>query len=115
MPIYTFRNKKTGKDEFFVIKEDIESVIKPGKNIVFLETKNTGFASNVTSILASLIQKENKRSFNFIHFENINIINFKIACMQRIVEINVLMYFCDSLNQSQMIFARNRFNYLVHI
>lgn len=56
--VYSRKNKKTEKDEFYVIKEDIENVLKPGKNIVFLETENKGFASNVTSILASLIQKE---------------------------------------------------------
>ena len=53
------RKNKEGKDEFFLTKEDIQEVLKPGKNIVFLETKNEGFASNVTSVLASLLQKEN--------------------------------------------------------
>jgi LysM repeat protein/ABC-type branched-subunit amino acid transport system substrate-binding protein len=54
------RKNKEGEDEFFVTKDDIESALKPGKNIVFLETQDDGFASNVTSILASLIQKEDK-------------------------------------------------------
>ena len=54
------RKNKDGEDEFFVTKGDIETVLKPGKNIVFLETQNEGFASNVTSILASLIQEEDK-------------------------------------------------------
>ncbi|GAA4974817.1 LysM peptidoglycan-binding domain-containing protein [Algibacter aquimarinus] len=58
--VYSNKNKKSGEDEFFVTKEDIETNIMPGNNIVFLETKNGGFASNVTSILASLIQEENK-------------------------------------------------------
>ena len=53
------RKNKEGKDEFFVTKEDIQAGLKPGKNIVFLETTNEGFASNVTSVLASLIKKEN--------------------------------------------------------
>lgn len=53
------RKNKDGKDEFFVTKEDIQNVLKPGKNVVFLETKNEGFASNVTSVLASLNNKEN--------------------------------------------------------
>ena len=48
------RKNKDGKDEFFVTKEDIEGALKPEKNIVFLETQNEGFASNVTSVLASL-------------------------------------------------------------
>ncbi|MCF7560232.1 LysM peptidoglycan-binding domain-containing protein [Sabulilitoribacter multivorans] len=51
------RKNKEGKDEFFVTKEDIQGALKPGKNIVFLETSNEGFASNVTSVLASLNQK----------------------------------------------------------
>lgn len=51
------RKDKEGKDKFYVGKQDIESVLKDGNNIVFLETENEGFASNVTSILASLFQK----------------------------------------------------------
>lgn len=58
--IHSRKNKKSGDDEFFVTKEDIEGALKPGKNIVFLETKNEGFVSNVTSILASLIKAEDK-------------------------------------------------------
>ncbi|TNJ44542.1 LysM peptidoglycan-binding domain-containing protein [Tamlana fucoidanivorans] len=54
------KNKETGKDEFFVTRGDIEAALKPGKNLVFLETQKEGFASNVTSILASLIRGEDK-------------------------------------------------------
>lgn len=53
------RKNKEDEDAYFVVKNDIEKVLKPGNNIVFLETQNKGFVSNVTSILASLIQKEN--------------------------------------------------------
>lgn len=60
--VYSRKNDKTGDDEFFVMKEDIEAALKPGKNIVFLETKDEGFVSNVTSILASLIKEEDKRT-----------------------------------------------------
>ncbi|MFD1162972.1 LysM peptidoglycan-binding domain-containing protein [Hwangdonia seohaensis] len=56
--IHSRKNKKSGDDDFFVTKEDIEEALKPGKNMVFLETKNEGFVSNVTSILASLIKAE---------------------------------------------------------
>lgn len=52
------RKNKDGKDENYVLVDDIKNVLKPGKNVVFLETKNEGYASNVTSILNSLIQKE---------------------------------------------------------
>lgn len=56
--VYSRKNKE-GKDEFFVIKEDIEAALKPGKNMVFLETQNEGYASNVTSVLASLNNRVN--------------------------------------------------------
>lgn len=55
--VYSRKNKE-GKDENYVLVDDIKNALKPGKNIVFLETKNEGFASNVTSILNSLIQAE---------------------------------------------------------
>ncbi|WP_299551040.1 LysM peptidoglycan-binding domain-containing protein [Seonamhaeicola sp.] len=54
------RKDKEGVDKYYVGRQDIEDALKPGNNIVFLETKDGGFASNVTSILASLIQEENE-------------------------------------------------------
>ncbi|RED48400.1 PBP1 and LysM peptidoglycan-binding domain-containing protein [Seonamhaeicola aphaedonensis] len=54
------RKDKEGVDKYYLNRQDIEDVLKPGNNMVFLETKDVGFASNVTSILASLIQKENE-------------------------------------------------------
>ncbi len=54
------RKDKKGVDKYFVGRTDIENALKPGKNMVFLETKDAGFVSNVTSILASLIQKEDR-------------------------------------------------------
>ena len=59
--VYSRKNKE-GKDEFFVTKEDIEGALKPGKNMVFLETQNEGYASNVTSVLASLKNKVDPES-----------------------------------------------------
>ena len=59
--VYSRKNKE-GKDEFFVTKEDIEGALKPGKNMVFLETQNEGYASNVTSVLASLNNKVDPES-----------------------------------------------------
>ncbi|TWO34406.1 LysM peptidoglycan-binding domain-containing protein [Seonamhaeicola sediminis] len=64
------RKDKEGVDKYYVNRQDIEDVLKPGNNIVFLETKDVGFASNVTSILASLIQKENEEE----HIEQRDII-----------------------------------------
>lgn len=54
------RKDKKGVDQYFIGKVDIENVLTAGNNLVFLETKDAGFVSNVTSVLASLIQKEDK-------------------------------------------------------
>ncbi|WP_066224809.1 PBP1 and LysM peptidoglycan-binding domain-containing protein [Formosa haliotis] len=48
------RKDKKGKDEHYILVDDITKHLKPGKNVVFLETTTAGFASNVTSILNSL-------------------------------------------------------------
>jgi LysM repeat protein len=53
------RKNKEGKDANYILIDDVSSALKPGLNIVFLETQNEGFASNVTSILNSLIQAGN--------------------------------------------------------
>ena len=56
-------NKKTGKDDYFVYDIDIVNALKPGKNIVFLETEKEGLVSNVTSILNS---KESLKSLSVV-------------------------------------------------
>jgi hypothetical protein len=56
--IITSRNNKEGKDAYYILDEDISSKLKPGKNIVFLESDNPGFISNVTSKLNSLKNEE---------------------------------------------------------
>ena len=53
------RKNKDGKDANYVLVDDIKLKLKSGRNLVFIETQNEGFASNVTSILNSLIQEEN--------------------------------------------------------
>ena len=54
------RKDKDGKDVNYIMVDDIRSALKPGKNTVFLETKNEGYVSNVTSLLNSL----NGKKFN---------------------------------------------------
>jgi len=49
------RNDKKGKEAYFVYQTDLENIFKDGKTIVFLETDNEGFASNVISIINGLI------------------------------------------------------------
>ena len=54
------RKDKEGKDSYYVLEDDIIAKLKPGKNIIFLETENYTFVSNVTSILNALNNNENK-------------------------------------------------------
>jgi ABC-type branched-subunit amino acid transport system substrate-binding protein len=51
-------DKKTQKDQYNVLEQDLVSVLKPGNNIVFLETDHSGFVSNVASILNGLNNEE---------------------------------------------------------
>jgi LysM repeat protein/ABC-type branched-subunit amino acid transport system substrate-binding protein len=52
------RKNKEGKDQNYVMLNDLQSALKPGKNIVFLETQSEGLVSNVVSNLASLISND---------------------------------------------------------
>lgn len=45
------RKDKDGKEAYYIMKDDVENILKEGRNIVFLETANEGFISNVTSVL----------------------------------------------------------------
>ncbi len=60
------KDKKTEEDEFYIIEEDLLDVIKPGNNVVFLETENEGYVSNVTSILNSFLGKRKDEEGNII-------------------------------------------------
>ncbi|WP_223033903.1 amino acid ABC transporter substrate-binding protein [Hanstruepera marina] len=51
--VYSRKNKE-GVDAYFILDSDIIDKLKPGKNIVFLETANSGLISNVTSKLNAL-------------------------------------------------------------
>ncbi|MEM5564642.1 LysM peptidoglycan-binding domain-containing protein [Psychroserpens sp. AS72] len=49
------RKDKKGKEAYFIYQTELENIFKNGKNIVFLETSNEGFASNVISMINGLI------------------------------------------------------------
>ncbi len=55
--IFSRKNKK-GLEAYFIYQTDLENVFKPGKNIVFLETDNEGFASNVISVINGMAFKD---------------------------------------------------------
>ncbi|WP_353779293.1 LysM peptidoglycan-binding domain-containing protein [Winogradskyella sp. 3972H.M.0a.05] len=57
--VYSRKNKE-GKDSFYLLTSDIEHLFVRGKNVVFLETENEGFVSNITSMLNGLDFDENR-------------------------------------------------------
>ncbi|WP_282069542.1 PBP1 and LysM peptidoglycan-binding domain-containing protein [Olleya namhaensis] len=52
---------KTGADAYYIMEDDVNLAIKAGRNVVFLETANPGFISNVTSVLNSKIDPKTKK------------------------------------------------------
>ncbi|WP_299888459.1 LysM peptidoglycan-binding domain-containing protein [uncultured Lacinutrix sp.] len=48
-------DKKTKKDQYYILEQDLLDVIKPGNNVVFLETDNSSFVSSVSSMLNALL------------------------------------------------------------
>jgi len=53
-------NRKTKEDAYYVFEQDLVNVLKPGRNVVFVQTKDAGYVSNVSSILNSLITDDLK-------------------------------------------------------
>ena len=54
------RKNKEGEEAYFIYQTDLLNVIGTVKNIVFLETKNEGFASNVISMLNGMDTSANE-------------------------------------------------------
>jgi len=53
--IFSRVDEETGNDMFYILTDDIEKEFKEGLNMVFLESNNEGFVSNVTSMLSGFI------------------------------------------------------------
>ena len=51
--VYSNKNED-GKEAYFIYQTDLEDIFQMGRNIVFLETENEGFASNVISMINGL-------------------------------------------------------------
>ena len=80
------RRNKDGKDANYVLIDDVEGQLKPGRNIVFLETQNEGFVSNVTSMLSAFINNERKIILMTTNrnraFESLNVSNYDLSSLQ---------------------------------
>lgn len=77
------RKDKDGKDSNYILISDLEDMFLEGENIVFLETKNEAFASNVTSMLNGLNNEEHQivlmTTQNSSVFEGKNISNYHLS------------------------------------
>ncbi|WMI69801.1 LysM peptidoglycan-binding domain-containing protein [Mangrovimonas sp. YM274] len=77
------RKDKDGKDSNYILISDLEDIFLAGENIVFLETKNEAFASNVTSMLNGLNNEEHQivlmTTQNSSVFEGKNISNYHLS------------------------------------
>lgn len=76
-------DKKTKKDAYNLTSDDFIDIIKPGNNVVFLETSNAGFVSNVASILNGLQTDEIKITLTTTDqnkaFENEEVSNYHLS------------------------------------
>lgn len=103
------RKNKEGKDAYFIFQTDLENVFKTGRNIVFLETDNEGFASNVISMINGLnienqeiilITTNKNKAFDGKEISNYHLSNLK--------------FHYPSVNKTIDVLARNSFvkNYM---
>ena len=90
----------SGIDTKTLVFEDLDSTFVEGRNIVFLETNDQGFVSNVTSILNSFISEEQEIILYTTNknkaFEGTNISNtflsnlkFQYASTNRVIDKNI--------------------------
>lgn len=52
--LITSKTDKDGVEQFYLMLEDVQKVLLPGRTIIFLESNNEGFVSNVTSMLNAM-------------------------------------------------------------
>lgn len=82
--IFSRKNKK-GADANYILVTDLETQIKPGLNVVFLETANEGLISNVSSMLSGLNSKESQVVLMTTNknksFEGLNVSNIDLSSL----------------------------------
>ena len=102
---------ESGVDTKTLVYDDLDSTFVNGKNIVFLETKEQGFVSNVTSILNSFVNDTIKIELVSTNknnaFEGVNISNnflsnlkFKYASTNKKIDIINDKYFIEKFINS---------------
>jgi LysM repeat protein len=86
------RKDEDGKEGYYIILEDVEEQFQEGRNIVFLETSNEGFISNVSSMINAfngvdedmeiereiiLMTTNKNKAFDGINISNYDLSNLK--------------------------------------
>ena len=52
--LLTSKKDKEGLEQFFLMLEDVQAALSSGRTLVFLESNNEGFVSNITSMLNAM-------------------------------------------------------------
>ncbi len=80
------RKDKEGRDANYVLIDDIEPLLQEGRTLVFLETRNEGFVSNVTSMLSAFNSDEFQITLMTTNrnraFENTNVSNNDLSSLK---------------------------------
>jgi LysM repeat protein len=109
---------KKGVEQFYLRTEDVQNVLLPGKTIVFLESDNESFISNVTSMLNSMngiTRKSRGRrkierqiilmtTFYNKSFEGLNVSNYDLSNLHfHYPSVNYNMELSESFKQKYLI------------
>ncbi|PNQ73635.1 peptidoglycan-binding protein [Hanstruepera neustonica] len=104
------RKDKEGEEAYFIYDDDILPKLKPGKNVVFLETLSPGLVSNVSSKLNAFITKERQIILVTTNmndaFEDDEVSNYHLSNLQLEFAAIAKMYNEDDANS----FAKNYVN-----
>ncbi|WP_191859241.1 LysM peptidoglycan-binding domain-containing protein [Hanstruepera ponticola] len=107
--VYSRKNKE-GQDAYYILDDDIIPKLKPGKNLVFLETSNPGLVSNVSSKLNAFITKDRQiilaTSNMSAAFEDDEVSNYHLSNLQFLFPTIAKTYNEDESNS----FSKNYIN-----
>lgn len=98
------RKDKNGRDEYYILRDDIELQLKEGRNLVFLETDSEAFISNVSSMLSAINTRQSPVTLITTNrnksFESTNVSN---------IDLSNLNFHFPSVNKERSIYDRSDF------
>ena len=109
LQVYSRKNKE-GQEAYYILDDDIIPKLKPGKNLVFLETSNPGLVSNVSSKLNAFITEDRQiilaTSNMSAAFEDDEVSNYHLSNLQFLFPAIAKTYNEDESNS----FSKNYIN-----